>query len=105
MRIRRVVVRADGAVIDLGTKARFFTGSARDAVMMRNPECVWAGCHQPHHRCQADHLQPYGAGGVTASTNGAPLCGPHNRLKSLGYRVWCDSQGRWHTLRPDGSEV
>jgi hypothetical protein len=33
------------------------------------------------------------------------LCGKHNRDKNHGYRVRRDHTGRWHTYRPDGSEI
>ena len=37
--------------------------------------------------------------------NGAPLCGRHNRFKEHGFSVHLDEDGRWHTYRPDGSEI
>jgi hypothetical protein len=33
------------------------------------------------------------------------LCGRHNRWKNRGYRTWRDDQGRWHLIRPDGTEM
>ena len=104
--LRLVVIGADSAVIDLGRRSRCYTGSARDAVMLRHPECAWAGCHTPTRRCQADHATPHNAGGPTNATNGQPLCGHHNRHKHTHhYRVWCDPQGTWHTTRPDGTDI
>jgi hypothetical protein len=103
--LRRVVVGADGAVVNLSRTNRFFRGSARDAVMLRHPECVWAGCETSVRHCQADHLTPWAHGGHTDADNGAPQCGRHNRLKNKRFQVWCDPDGRWHTYRPDGTEI
>ena len=42
--VRRVVINTKGVVIDLGRKARLFTGSARLAAQLQHPHCVWPGC-------------------------------------------------------------
>lgn len=34
-----------------------------------------------------------------------PLCGGHDRLEEHGSTVVRDEQGRWHTYRPDGTEI
>ena len=103
--LRRVVIGAAGAVIEAGNSGRFFRGTARDAVMLRNPECVWAGCWTGARHCQADHIIPWSMGGPTSPTNGSPQCGRHNRLKNHHFTVWCDPDHRWHTYRPDGTEI
>ena len=103
--LRRVVIGANSAVINLGRPARFFTGSARDAIMLASPHCVWAACDTPTSRCQADHVTEHHRGGPTDPTNGAPLCGHHNRPENHKFRVWRDPTGRWHTYRPDGTEI
>ena len=104
--LRRVVLDTDSAVINLSHRNRCYTGTARDAVMLRHPECVWAGCHTPNRACQADHITPHSHGGPTHATNGQPLCGRHNRHKHrTGYHVWRDPHGHWHTLRPDGTTI
>jgi hypothetical protein len=66
---------------------------------------VWPGCPIATGRCQTDHVQDWQHQGTTTPGNGAPLCGRHNRYKTRGYRIWRDPQGRWHTYRPDGSEI
>jgi len=103
--LRRVVIAADGTIIDLGRTARFFTGTARDAVMLASPRCIWAGCDTPTTACQADHTQDHATGGPTAPHNGLPLCGHHNRLKNHRFTVWRDPAGTFHTTRPDGTEI
>ena len=103
--LRRVVVGDDGAAINLSRTNRFYRSTARDAVMIRHPESVRAGCETTVAHRQADHLTPWAEGGETNSTNGTPQSGRHNRLKNHRFKVWCDPTGRWHTYRPDGTEI
>ena len=104
--VRRVVFDTAGVVIDLGRRARLFTGSSRDAVMLGDRWCLWPGCDQRTGRCQTDHTQPWAAGnGATSPNNGGPACARHNRWKQHGYRTWRDPTGHWHTYRPDGTEI
>lgn len=104
-RIRKVVVDDAGVPIAMGRRQRLFTGAAREAVMLQATRCVAAGCDVPLRRCQADHLRDWQHDGHTDPSNGAPLCGRHNRLKNSGYRIRRDPAGDWHTYRPDGSEI
>ena len=95
-----------GVVIDLGRKARLFTGSARHAAQLQSAHCAWPGCDHPTTRCEVDHLHDYNHGGHTNPTNGAPLCGFHNRWKQKGFSVTRDPDtGRWRTYRPAGSVI
>ena len=103
--IRRVVVDSAGVIIDLGRKRRLFTGNQRQAVLMSSARCIWPGCDQSSGRCQADHLREWQHNGATNLANAAPLCSRHNRWKSRGYSTHRDSNGYWHTHRPDGSEI
>jgi hypothetical protein len=103
--VRRVVYDSAGNVIDLGRRRRLFTGSAREAVRLQSPRCIWPGCSIPAGRCESDHLNDWQHRGPTRPDNGAPLCPRHNRYKNHGYRVWRDATGHWHTYRPDGTEI
>jgi len=103
-KICRVVMDAPARKVDLG-EARFYTGSARHAVLMQHPECVWPGCPTPASRCEADHMTEHTRGGRTNPGNGAPLCGRHNRWKQKGFKVHRDQAGTFHTHRPDGTEI
>ncbi len=103
--VRRVVVNSQGVVIDLGTTTRLFTGSSRTAAKLQHPSCIWPGCQVPASRCEVDHLHPHARGGGTTATNGAPLCGFHNRWKQKGYATQRGPDGTWHTYRPDGTEI
>ena len=104
--VRRVIVTTKGVVIDLGRKARLFTGSARLAAQLQSPRCIWPGCDVPTSRCEIDHLHDHANGGPTNPDNGAPRCGVHNRWKQKGFTVTPDPDtGRWRTYRPDGTEI
>jgi hypothetical protein len=103
-RIRRVLIDAKSTVIDQGV-ARRFTGSARLAVKLSHTRCVWPGCCTPVSKCETDHLLEHSRHGRTNPGNGAPLCGKHNRWKQKGFTIYRDSDGSWHTLRPDRTEI
>jgi hypothetical protein len=103
--VRRVVLDTAGVVIDLGRRARLFTGGARDAVLLGDRWCMWPGCDLRSGRCQTDHTKPWANNGTTRPNNGGPACGRHNRWKQRGYRTWRDRDGHWHTYRPDGTEI
>jgi hypothetical protein len=103
--IRRVVLDTAGVVIDLGRRARLFTGNARDAVILADRCCLWPGCDQRSARCQTDHTQPWTNSGPTSPSNGGLACPRHNRWKQRGYRTIRGPDGHWHTYRPDGTEL
>ena len=82
-----------------------FTGSARVAAFLQGGRrCLWPGCGRTH-RIQIDHTTEWQDLGVTAPWNSGPLCPWHNPFKSTGYHVRRDENGRWHTYRPDGTEI
>ncbi len=104
--VRRVVFDSASVVIDLGRRRRLFTGPAAEAVKLQRQHCDHRGCDIPSSRCESDHIDEWDDGGPSDQHNGSPRCGVHNRLKSRrGFRTWRDPHGRWHTYRPDGTEI
>jgi hypothetical protein len=105
--VRRVVMDRKGVIIDMGRRERLFRGARRTAILLGNHHCPWPGCQVPASQCQSDHLEGWAAPtrGPTSPENGAPLCGHHNRTKEQGFTVIRDEHGRWHTYRPDGTEI
>ena len=104
--VRRVVLNAQGVVINLGRRARLFTGGARDAALLAHPGCVWVGCDQIGAHNQIDHSTDWQHHGPSNQDNAGPLCRFHNRWKSThGFRTWRDPTGTWHTYHPDGHEI
>lgn len=102
--VRFVVLDDEGVPIHWGRERRLFEGAARDAVMSLACRCTAPGCRVPSSRSDADHLQPWSAGGPTNPDNGGPRCSRHNRQRNLGYASRRSRHG-WHTYRPDGSEI
>jgi hypothetical protein len=103
--VRRLVIGADGVVLNMGRRQRLFTGQLREAVLLSARRCTVIGCTVPCHRCQADHLEPASRGGPTDVANGGPACNFHNPSKNNRTRTMRDAKGRWHTYRPDGTEI
>jgi hypothetical protein len=68
--------------VEVSEKARLFTGAKRRALEVRDRWCTHPYCRQLAETCQADHIEPYAAGGLTTQENGRILCGFHNRLRN-----------------------
>ena len=77
--VERVVFDGPSRVTDVGVHRRLFEGATRRAVEVRDRECFHPFCEEPAERCQIDHVEPYGAGGLTTMDNGRPACAFHNR--------------------------
>lgn len=110
--VRRVVVDGKGAVIDLGTRRRLFTGSSRGAALvqalLRRPgglRCLWPGCDARSGCLQVDHREPAARGGPTDVDNSEVFCGFHNRVKERGFRPERRPDGTWITYRPHGAVI
>lgn len=80
--IERVVFGPGNRVLEVGRRARFFTGALRRAIEVRDRRCTHPTCDTPADRCEVDHRIPYPAGGDTVQENGQLLCGVHNRDKA-----------------------
>jgi hypothetical protein len=70
------------ARVEVSERARLFTGGTRRALEVRDQMCTHPYCQVEARNCQADHIQPYAAGGLTTQENGRLLCGFHNRLRN-----------------------
>ena len=102
--IRRAVLGADNLPINLGRKARVFTGPARDAAKLLAVQCDHLGCGLPADMCEVDHSTEWSDGGRTDQDNAGVECGGHNREKHRKrWRTRRDIHGRTHTIRADGT--
>ncbi|GAA4696019.1 HNH endonuclease signature motif containing protein [Nocardioides conyzicola] len=82
------------------------TARMREQVILTCPTCVFPGCGKSARTCDLDHIQPWPLG-PTTSSNLAPLCRLHHRLKTHGYWtytrptlttfVWTSPMGRTYT--------
>jgi hypothetical protein len=103
--ITRLVVDPDGLPLDVGRSQRVVPPHLRRAVEHRDRHCVFAGCGAPTHWCDVHHLVEWIFGGETSLENSALLCERHHTKAHHGFRVERDPAGRWHTWRPDGTEI
>ncbi len=102
--VRRVVLGAANVPINMGRKARVFTGPARDAAKLLAIQCDHLGCGLPAELCQIDHSIEWNENGCTDQDNAGVDCGAHNREKHRKrWRTKRDIHGRRYTIRADGT--
>jgi hypothetical protein len=103
--ITRIVLGPDGQPLDYGHRYRLVPPGLRTVVVQRDRTCVFAGCGAPHHWCDVHHLIHWILGGETSLENSGLLCERHHTQVHHGFTVERDTAGRWHTYRPDGTEI
>ncbi|WP_433499425.1 DUF222 domain-containing protein [Sphaerimonospora sp. CA-214678] len=79
----RLVMNADGQVLDMGRKTRLATPAQRRAIAARYDTCWVKGCPLPASMCQIDHLDNWSEGGHTDLARLGPACQFHNRDRYL----------------------
>jgi hypothetical protein len=75
----RLVMDADGQVLDMGRTVRLATKPQRKAVFARYATCWVDGCPLPATMCQIDHADDWSHGGLTDLKLLGPACQHHNR--------------------------
>jgi hypothetical protein len=103
--ISRIVMGPDGLPLDVGRTLRVVPAHIRRAVEQRDGHCVFAGCDAPTHWCDVHHLVHWIHGGETSLDNSGLVCERHHTKVHHGFRIQRDPDGRWHTYRPDGTEI
>jgi hypothetical protein len=103
--VTRIVLGPEGQPLDLGRSHRVVPPHLRKAVEARDQHCVFAGCDAPHHWCDVHHLVHWAHDGETSEENSGLLCERHHTKVHHGFRIHRDPRGRWHTYRPDGTEI
>ncbi|GAA1283952.1 HNH endonuclease signature motif containing protein [Planotetraspora silvatica] len=106
----RLVLDADGQVLDMGRKARLANKAQRKAVYARYATCWIDGCPLPATMCQIDHADNWTDGGLTDLRLLGPACQFHNRdryRRPHRYQRRQHGKDRWaftylsrHTGRP-----
>ncbi|MFC6041697.1 HNH endonuclease signature motif containing protein [Nocardioides hankookensis] len=96
---------------EISTDAYAPTARQREQAILTTPTCVFPHCNKDARDCDLDHIQPYARGGKTTSSNLAPLCRYHHRVKTFGgwtYRrtsrtgfLWTTPKGRTHPVDVD----
>src|SRR3954452_886614 len=103
--LTRIVLGPDGLPLNHGRTRRLVSPQLRRAVELRDRQCVFAGCHAPTHWCDVHHVLEWINGGQTCLENSALLCERHHTKVHHGFHIQRDPDGRWHTYRPDGTEI
>jgi hypothetical protein len=103
--ISRIVMGPDGQPLDVGRTQRVVPPHIRRAVERRDRHCVFAGCSASTYWCDVHHLVHWIDGGDTSLENSGLLCERHHTKVHHGFSIERDPRGRWHTHRPDGSEI
>jgi len=103
--VTRIVIGPDGQPLDLGRTHRVVPPHLRRAVEHRDRHCVFTGCSAPSHWCDVHHLVEWQFDGETSLDNSGLLCERHHTKVHHGFRIERDTAGRWHSYRPDGTEI
>ncbi len=104
--VGRIVLGAEGEVLDFGRLKRLFTPAQRRAMIARDgPTCVIPYCPVPHDRCQAHHLDPFGPDhGHTDIARGGLVCdGHHFDIHERHYVLARSPDNTWTFTAPDGT--
>ncbi|MGZ8744246.1 MAG: DUF222 domain-containing protein [Nocardioides sp.] len=82
----RVLLDADGCVLDVGRSHRLITPAIWTALVVRDHHCAFPGCTRPPVMGHAHHIRHWADGGTTALDNLVLLCGHHHR--TLHHTPW-----------------
>ena len=103
--VTRIVIGPDSVPMDLGRTHRVVPPHLRRAVELRDQTCIFTGCQAPAWWCDVHHVLHWADGGETCLENSALLCERHHMKVHHGFRIERDPDGRWHTYRPNGTEI
>ena len=101
-----VIVSDEGRPLNVGRTQRVVPPHIRRAVALRDQHCVFAGCSAPSYWCDVHHVLEWERDhGDTSVENSGLVCERHHTKVHHGFRIERDPGGRWHTYRPDGTEI
>ncbi|MEI8239607.1 MAG: DUF222 domain-containing protein [Actinomycetota bacterium] len=84
----RLLITHGNEILWLGRTERYATRAQTLALLARDTQCRWPGCHTPAAWCDADHITPWEHGGTTDLDNLWLLCRHHHTIKHApGVRI------------------
>jgi hypothetical protein len=87
--------------LEVGRTSRVVTPAQRNALVVRDRGCVFAGCDRPPGWCEAHHLVHWLDGGPTDLENLALVCRAHHRaVHEGGWRLGRGPDGRLTATPP-----
>lgn len=105
----RLVLSAEGEVLDCGFDIRLANRAQRRALRHRDGGCGFPGCAAPAAWCDAHHVEPFDPVNETGPTNMANLvllCKFHHHLvHEGGYQMTLAPDGQVEVRRPDGTPL
>ena len=97
----RVMLDAEGCVLDVGRDHRLVTPAIWTALVVRDRHCAFPGCTRPPVMCHGHHIRHWVDGGLTALDNLVLLCGHHHRtIHHTPWQVRLGADRRPEFLRP-----
>ena len=110
--LHRLVISADGEVLDAGKDIRLANRAQRRALRFRHARhCAFPGCDAPIDRCEAHHVEewdpdPTSPRGRTDMTNLVPLCRHHHHaVHEGGFDLVLEADGHVEIRRPDRCRI
>ncbi|HEX7036880.1 MAG TPA: DUF222 domain-containing protein [Pseudomonadales bacterium] len=99
------VIEQDGKPLDVGRKQRAVPTAIKRALLARDRQCTFPGCH--HDRfLEAHHVHHWADGGETSLSNLVLVCSAHHALiHEGGFSVRRRRDGTCYFARPDGRPV
>ena len=105
----RLVISAEGEVLDVGFDVRLATRAQRRALRFRHQGCAFPGCSAPASWCDAHHVEPFDLDARTGPTDMANLvllCRfHHHRVHDAGFSLTLAPDGSVEVRRPDGTSL
>lgn len=102
--LTRVLIDADGQVVDLGRDTRTFTPHQYRALVAQYAACTFPGCTIPSADCEMHHLEHWESGGLTNLVNGAPVCWHHHKhVHEYHWSIRRRPDGSIEWYEPDGT--
>jgi Domain of unknown function (DUF222) len=104
--VRRVVMRGESEVLDLGRAQRLASPALRRALVVRDRGCAFPGCDRPPEWCDAHHIIWWERHGTTDRDNCCLLCRRHHTMcHEGGWTIHRNPDGTYQAQEPSPMHV